>query len=180
MSRPALLLGLAAAVAVSLVPATTASADTGADPVVTRERGYALTCTGTLARSAVTVTLYTNDTVTVPASILVEGPRAPRRRGGGAPAPRIAHGRVLARARMVADGAERPSGTAVVVGSYRRSGPVVEVHDDFVDDEERIQVDGTNQQLSTRLTVVYQGRSARLTSCSDAFAYDVTTTRTPI
>lgn len=175
---PTLLTGLAA-VAAPLVLAPTASAQTSAEPVVTHEKGYVIACTGQLGRAAVSTELYTNSTVTVPAAVTIETPSRVLRAADGTAAPKIDRGRVKAGAKLVDLESGEPAGKVTIRGTYRRTGPVTQVNDDFEDAGQRIQVTGTNQALRTRLTLSYRGHSTRLT-CGDAFAYDLTTVKTPI
>lgn len=164
----------AAAVVVPVAPASAAGTST-----TTHERGYAMTCTGERAGTSAFVELYTNNTVTVPAVIVLEGPNGTVVSTDDTAPARITKGKVRADADLMDLETKAPAGEARVKGTYRATGEPTAVHDVFDDAGELIEVTGTNQALSTKLKLKV-GRTTYPLTCDPAFRFDLTVTKTPI
>lgn len=154
------------------------------EPSPVREAGYALTCFGVRGDgSRVIVDLYTNSTVKVPTSVSVfeagEDGNPLLGASDTAPSPTITEQEVSADVPMVDMATRADAGTAEVRGTYRPTGDVRQINEDFVDAGERIRTTGTNENLTTDLRV--QIGPERITlECRDAFRFDLQVTKTPL
>lgn len=169
---------LATAAALSSSPIATAAVG-DASGSTTRERGYAISCTGEASSMSAFVLLYKNSSVTVPTEVVIEQRDAVLVASKQSPSPRIRGGRVRAVVPLVDRDTRVEAGTAWVRGTYTRVGPVTRVHEVFDDAGEHIVTTGTNQDLRTRLRVTVGSTTIPLT-CDEAFAFNLKVKRTPI
>ncbi|ELS50825.1 hypothetical protein [Streptomyces viridochromogenes] len=155
------------------------SAESGAKPVKTIEKGHALSCTGRSEGVTVAVDLYQNSAFGSHASLSVETPDG---EFGGGYGPRdttlFSNGTIAADipVRKLDDTAE-PVGNAVISGTYTAAGRPKPVHEVIEDPAGHYVITkGTNTQLRAVATVDVLGEKVPL-SCSTAFAFDLTVWR---
>lgn len=184
---PALALLLGTAVACTgpdSTPTPSPSAPVTSPGTRVQEQGYALSCSG--ARddgNTVIVELYTNSAVEVPASVVVvragEDGEPLLLTSDAAPPPTIGDGEVSADVPLVDAVTKDDAGTAEVRGTYEPTGDVREVDQEIEDAGQEIRSVGTNEDLTADLGVRIGEEQVDL-ECSEAFAFDLQVTRTPI
>ena len=149
-----------------------------------REQGYAFSCSGARGDgNTVIVELYTNSAVEVPASVVVvragEEGEPMLLTSDAAEPPTIADGEVSADVPLVDAVTKDDAGTAEVRGTYEPTGDVREVDQEIEDAGQGIRSVGTNEDLTADLGVRIGAEQVDL-ECSEAFAFDLQVTRTPI
>ncbi len=166
-----------------LIATTTAflvlNAPPAAASTTTHEQGYAISCTAEGPSGSAFIDLYTNNTVSVPAVIVLEGPQQTLVSADDTKSARIDKGKIRAQAHMVDLETKAPAGKAKVRGTYTVDGAITAVNDAFSDAGEHVVVTGTNQALSTDVELRI-GRQKYPLTCGTAFRFDLTVTRTPI
>jgi hypothetical protein len=166
------------------------SLDTGAatdtetpEAEVTYERGVALAGTGDLNGRQVFAEVYGNSLYGAQATIIVEPPGGPRL-GGSAEldAADLLEGGIetdVALSRYTRGGPVATRSTAQLAGTWELSGPVVEIDETYADAGYLIHVTGTNTPVSAEVTVTVDGQPVVL-QMHDAFAFDLTVSKTPL
>ena len=187
---PAVAAMLAAAVACAPPASSPAPAPGESSAVSTpagtpvREQGYVINCTGVRGDgSRVLVDLYTNSTVVVPATVVVvkagEDGDPILLTSESAQAPTIKDEQVSADVPLVEAATRSPAGTAEVRGTYQPTGNVRQVDDDIEDAGQQIRTTGTNEALTTAVSVQI-GQERTDVQCLEAFLFDLQVTKTPI
>ncbi|HEU4541536.1 MAG TPA: hypothetical protein VFR23_10470 [Jiangellaceae bacterium] len=154
-----------------------------ADVEVTHEQGVAIAGSGELDGRRVFVEIYGNSLYGSQATVVVEP------RGGPELSATVElvtedllEGGVeldMALSRNTRGGQTPTRDTARVTGSWKPSGLSTEIDETFVDAGYVIHTTGTNNQLAAEVTVTVDGEQVSL-QMFDAFAFDLTITRTPL
>jgi hypothetical protein len=155
----------------------------GSDAEVTHERGIVLAGTGTLDGRQVFVEIYGNDLYGSHAAVVVEQPGGPDL---GAtvelPIDDLLDGDIeleMALFRSTRGGHVATREHAQVGGSWEEFGPSTEIDETYEDAGYVIHTTGTNTPLSADVVVTAEGQRVTL-QMRDAFAFDLTVTRTPL
>lgn len=166
----------------SSVASSTAQPTSEAAPV--SEQGYVMSCSGVRTDgNNVLVELYTNSTVQVPASVVVvrageDGEPLLIPSDAGQP-PTFTDGTVSADVPLIDATTRSDAGSAGVRGTFEPSGNVRQIDDEIEDAGQRVRSVGTNEDLTTDLDVQVGEEQVDL-ECSEAFAFDLQVTKTPI
>ncbi|HEX6336548.1 MAG TPA: hypothetical protein VFZ85_06305 [Jiangellaceae bacterium] len=166
----------------SLGTAAAADAETS-EAEVTYERGVALAGTGDLNGRQVFAEAYANSLYGAQATIMVEPPGGPQI-GGSAEfdAADLLDGDVeldVALSRNTRGGPVATRSSAQLAGTWEPAGPAVEIDETYADAGYLIHVTGTNTPVSADVTVTVDGQPVVL-QMHDAFAFDLTVTKTPL
>ncbi|GAB2934535.1 hypothetical protein [Streptomyces heilongjiangensis] len=167
------------AVAWGVTVAPAAAAQGGEGAFRTQEAGHVLSCSGQADDTWVSVELYENSAYGSFVNVSVEGPGG--QYGGHARPERLFNDgsvSVSLPLRLLEEGHEDEVGTASFEGTYAASGQPERVHDVYPEPGWRVISSGTRQELSAQVDAQVLGLSVPLT-CDHAFAFDLTTIRTP-
>ncbi|HEX6233572.1 MAG TPA: hypothetical protein VFZ63_10660 [Jiangellaceae bacterium] len=150
---------------------------------VTYERGVALSGTGDLNGRHVFAEIYGNSLYGGQGTVMVEPPGGPEL-GGSVEfdAADLLDGDVefdFALSRYTRGGPVATRSSAQLAGTWELSGPSVEIDETFSDAGYLIHVTGTNTPVSADVTVTVDGQPVVL-QMHDAFAFDLTITKTPL
>ena len=166
----------------SLDTAATTDAETP-ESEVTYERGVALAGTGDLNGRQVFVEIYGNSLYGSQATLVIEQPGGPDLSASVELATEeLLGGNVdldVAMSRNTRGGPVATRSSARITGSWQRSGTPTNIDETYADAGYLIHTTGTNTALAAEVTVYVDGKQATL-QMFDAFAFDLTVTRTPL
>jgi hypothetical protein len=163
---------------------TTAATDTETpEPEVTYERGVALAGVGDLNGRQVFAEVYGNSLHGSQVIVVIEQPGGPDL---SATVDVVFEDLLdgdfeldVALSRYTRGGPVATRSSAQLAGTWELSGPGVEIDETYADAGYLIQVTGTNTPVSADVTVTVDGQPVGL-QMHDAFAFDLTVTKTPL
>jgi hypothetical protein len=154
-----------------------------ADAEVTYEEGVAVAGFGELNGRQVFVEIYANSVYGSQATVMVEQPGGPELSAAVDLATEdVLDGDVeldLALSRNTRGGLAPTRSRAQIVGTWEASGPSTEIDETFEDAGYLIHTTGTNTPLAADVVVTIDGKAVSV-EVHDAFAYDLTVTRTAL